>query len=455
MQLAGKGRGQVRSVLGLLAASLFAPGVQAQDRPDSVKTISDNIYFGDEAASVPGTTHLDTAVLFYKESGGRVQAIEPATSLTWNGDEGEVLKVGLVYDSLTGASPCGALPLDRTMHYISVSGVDTTVTNASGFGGYYKVPANTLPLAPFHDRRVGLNASYSFPIDNATRLTFGGGYSKENDFTSVSGNLGLAKDLGDKNTTLSLGVNYELDKISPYFGIPLPFGRSVYTDHRNKTVAGVMLGFTQVMNRNWLAQINYNYGRVLGYQTDPYRAIMSIDATLTSIDTTLFPPPGLEGHFESRPERRVLQSLYVGNKIAFSHAVTDISARLYHDSWGITSGTFEAAERVPLNGRMYIEPHFRYYAQSKANFFTHYLIMGEPLPAYASSDSRLGKFTATTFGLKTGFKIGDTGELYLRGDMYRQHGEAHPAGVVPVLARQSLFSGVKAVSIILGYGFDF
>lgn len=452
MQLAKQYKGKICSALSLFAASLFTtPAAQAQEPPQSPGTFSDKIYFGDEAATAPDIAHLDSAVLFYRESGSRVQVIEPAANLTWTGDRGQVLAIELVVDTITGASPNGMVPLNQPQTLISLtktgSGAVST-TGASSYGGYYMVAANTLPVNRFQDRRIALNVSYSTPIDSMTRVSLGGSGSRENDYSSISGNLGVSRDFNHKNTTLDLGLSYEADVSSPYFGIPVPLATTINAGQRRKTVVGVLLGLSQVMNRHWLAQISYNYGRSLGYQTDPYREISIIDNTLTVT-------PGPSGCFEGRPETRIRQSIYIGNKIAVGHAAVDISARLYHDSWGITSGTFDVSDRVPLNSWMYLEPHFRLYAQSKAYFFAHYLIKGQPLPAYASSDSRLGQFTATTFGLKAGFKMGNTGELYLRAESYRQHGDEHPAGVVPALARQNLFSGVRAVTVIMGLAFDF
>jgi hypothetical protein len=128
---------------------------------------------------------------------------------------------------------------------------------------------------------------------------------------------------------------------------------------------------------------------------------------------------------------------------------------LYHDSWGINSVTAEIAERVAITSALYIEPHARYYSQSKANFFHDYLIDGQTLPDYASSDSRLGKFTATTVGLKIGLKVTANGELYVRADSYNQAGASHPATAVGDLKSENLFSGIKATSVIVGYTFAF
>jgi hypothetical protein len=77
------------------------------------------------------------------------------------------------------------------------------------------------------------------------------------------------------------------------------------------------------------------------------------------------------------------------------------------------------------------------------------------LPAYATSDSRLGRFNATTFGAKVGLRLGSTGELYARAERYEESGPAHPAGAPAGLANLNFFSGVRADTVIVGYTFAF
>ncbi|ESQ85236.1 hypothetical protein AEAC466_05865 [Asticcacaulis sp. AC466] len=471
MQLISPTPAALTRTLGLLTASLFAAtGLHAQDvspaashsaygpSPDARTPTSDT-------SSDLGLTRVDTAILFYQEAGGRVKATEPVTSITFNGSDGEILSVKLTADSLTGATPNGAAPWKATQTFISPSkskGVQTTTTSASGHSqtvtlpgtdivaSQYTADPHALPLDyGFRDTRYAVDLGYTTPIDAVTRLSFGGGLSTERDFKSLSGSFGLARDLFDKNTTVSAAVNLEYDTSNPYFGTPQPLTEMSALEkgpNQSKTVVNAVLGVTQVMNRNWLAQVNYSVGSANGYQTDPYRLISVVDGTTGAPVRYLY---------ESRPKSRIRQSLYMGNKIALGPTVTDISGRLYHDSWGINSVTAEIAERVAITSALYVEPHLRYYSQSKANFFHDYLIDGQTLPDYASSDSRLGKFTATTVGLKVGLKVTTNGELYVRADSYNQTGAAHPATAIGDLKTENLFSGIKATSVIVGYTFAF
>ena len=97
----------------------------------------------------------------------------------------------------------------------------------------------------------------------------------------------------------------------------------------------------------------------------------------------------------------------------------------------------------------------RWYQQSAANFFHYFLAANQPLPAFASSDIRLGRFTGTTYGAKMGFTVSPALGSLSRGDYYQQTGNGHPADAIGQLAQQNLFSGTKAAIVFLGYRWDF
>ena len=128
----------------------------------------------------------------------------------------------------------------------------------------------------------------------------------------------------------------------------------------------------------------------------------------------------------------------------FGPSLTEVSVRYFHDNWGISSETAELSERISLGRAWYIEPNARLYHQTAANFYYPYLVNGTALPAYASSDSRLSRFDAVTYGLTLGVHISGRTELYLRGDYYTQMGQHHPVDAIGQLRNQNLFQGANA-----------
>jgi hypothetical protein len=445
MQLRNKRRGNVRATLAGLAAGLLAAN-------------------GARAADDTGS-RVDSGILFYQESGGRVQAIEPELSGKFDFGNQSFLSLGLVSDSLTGASPNGAVPSNKLQTFVTPARTQgsTSVTGASGGSTLVVVPSSTgtattvrqytvapgkLPLDPgFSDQRYGLNLGWSQPIGGDRTASVGGSYSTEHDYQSLTGTVGIAQDFNDKNSTLNLAVNFESDSSQPIGGTPTPFTMMsglLKGPNASRTETDVVLGLTQIMNRYWIVQVNYQYGYSQGYQNDPYRIISVVD-----------PVSGvpLDNIYESRPGTRTRQSVYIENKIHLDDDIVDIGARYYRDSWGISSTTLEASDRSALGDRLYVEPSVRWYRQNAASFYRPFLLSNQALPQYASSDTRLGSFDGLTFGVKFGLAVGDTGEISLRGEYYRQSGNQHPSGVVGQLARQDLFPSLSAASIMLGYSF--
>ncbi|MDE2041963.1 MAG: DUF3570 domain-containing protein, partial [Alphaproteobacteria bacterium] len=350
------------------------------------------------ASTQPGLD-FDTSLLFYQESGSRVRAIEPVINITDTQDNGDVISGKLTFDAVTGPTPNGAAPATVTQNFVtpSLAQIGTTTTQTSGgsvtsvVNGLvtrtYSTPPGVLPVdAGFEDRRTALELGYTKALNRTTRLSFGGAGSSERDYTTFSGNLGIEKDVNNKNTTLALNVNFEYDKSRPFFGTPTAFtvmSAALKGPDDTKGELDVVAGVTQIMTRGWLTQLNYSLSELHGYQTDPYR-IMSVVDPVSGLPSTYL--------YENRPRSRVRQSIYWGNKISLGPTFLDLSGRWYHDTWGITSITAEASDRIPISRLIYVEPHARYYHQTAANFFQYYLTSATALPNYATSDIRLGRF---------------------------------------------------------------
>ena len=91
----------------------------------------------------------------------------------------------------------------------------------------------------------------------------------------------------------------------------------------------------------------------------------------------------------------------------FTSGILYLSYRHYWDDWGVSSETIDAKYRHPTSETAYLEPHIRYYNQTAADFYRFGLIQGQPLPAYASTDSRLGALQTVTLGATFGFHPDD------------------------------------------------
>jgi hypothetical protein len=451
------GRGGIAAALGLLSAGLLgafpacaedAVGTPAGSVPQT------NAY--DQTASEVGALVADTALLIYQEDNDRVRAIESETGLTWNAADGLIVSGKFTYDSLTGATPNGALRSRYEQTFVPprktrfILGGLVPIDSHTGASGRYTAAPNQLPVDKgFKDHREAYDLGVTLPVSETLKLSLGGNASSETDYSSYSARASLAKDLNGKNTTLSLGFNYERDSIRPFTGVPRALsymGDMIVGGAKVKQVYSLVAGVTQVLTPGWLVQVNYSFGTSRGYMTDPYKIF-------TLVDTVTGDP--FYYIYEKRPERRTRISVYAATKFAIGSAVTDASVRWYHDSWGIDSMTYALSEHMPLGTAAYVEPGLRFYRQTAANFFYHYLGIDNPTPAYVSSDSRLGRFHAWTFGLKAGVHITRSLELYGAAERYVQEGQRFDRKAPGVLAQTDLFSGSRSVSLISGVRFTF
>lgn len=440
----------------------------------------------------------DTALLYYAEDGGRVKVSEATARLNQALGGDETVTVTPTVDVITGASPNGATMTDKPQTF---STADTT-------------PANTLPLKSFSDRRYAITLEWEQPLDRFTKSVLGASASTEKDYNSLGASASLSRDYNNKLTTLSAGISGSLDSVEPAGGIvpqglaPLssayaaagagpagssdsahedsfspriedaltsPAAASASIPHAITTASGTvistgsggtaaivnggsarqskkkesvdgMIGVTQVVNRRTLMQLNYSLGVSSGYLTDPYKIISMIDGTTGET---------VDYRTELRPDSRLRQSLYWKTVYHLSEDVIRFSYRYYWDDWGIRSNTFDLHYHFDLGNDFYLEPQFRYYTQSAADFYHHSLVDGAALPRYASADYRLAEMTSTSYGLKLAMTIGKDGELSARVTYMKQTGNSHPADAIGVQRSLDLYPGLDAVIAQLGYTFTF
>ncbi len=379
---------------------------------------------------------VDSAVLYYKESAGRVQAIEPVINVKHDFGDEHILGLKFTYDSLTGGSPTGGVVATSSQTTVSPSGHT-----------YTTVKPGDIPLdSNFKDQRFALDGSWSQPLGNDFKVALGTGFSHERDFTAATANAGLSKDFLQHNLTVNLGVSGEYDRINPVGGIPGALTNAAFnlrSGNESRNGVGGQLGFTMVMSRNWLLRANFNYDRSSGYQTDPYKivSVVNSDGTVAS------------SLYESRPDQRARKSVYLESRVGLRNDdALSISYRRMQDDWGIHSDTVEVKYHYAIDDRTYVEPHIRWYQQTAADFYSVMLHSGTAVPTYVSADSRLGAFSAPTVGIKVGRTDEDGNELSVRLDYYQQTGKNVEKGP-GILAPYDLYPGMKALMLQVGWRF--
>jgi hypothetical protein len=319
----------------------------------------------------------------------------------------------------------------------------------------YTIAPGQLPADPnYHDTRFAAGGDWTLPLTRVDDLSVGAKFSVEDDFVSATVNASIAHDFNDKNTTLSFGLFNEFDSLHPIGGAPVAGSdyelAEKQTGGKTKDGVGVLLGVTQVMTRNWLSEFNLSVDRFRGYLNDPYKITSIIDS---AGNTT-----GYE--FESRPDQRTRKSAYWENRVAWtSQLSTGLSLRYMSDNWAVRSDTAQLHLRWSWSNReRYIEPTFRWYRQTAANFYTPFIMdTAKQSTGFESADSRLGAFRALTYGVKYAQKLPglagrDASEFSVRAEYYQQtFNEQVP--VPASLQGLDLYPGLKAILVQIGYRF--
>ena len=353
------------------------------------------------------------------------------------------LSIKFELDVITGATPNGA----------TASDVAQTFTMSSG-NGVYRVNANVLPADDTHmDTRLGLSTTYSKRLNLDLTVDYHSFISMEFDYLAFGGGADIKHDFNQNNTSLILGINFEYNRVHPVGNIPIALGSmqpAGQLQPRGKAsisrrVSGLSFGLNQVINRQSLLQFKYSYAKASGYLTDPYKILSLIESPSGRTQDFLF---------ENRPDKRLIQSFYTAYKLFLTGDILNLSYRYYWDEWDIQSDTFDIRYRKKLSNNNFIQPHFRYYSQTEANFFTHSLAENQPLPKFASADFRLADFNAYTLGIKYGKQTDENREYNISLEYYLQRGESHPADAIGLQKQQNLFPKLHTLILFYNYAFE-
>ena len=396
---------------------------------------------------------FNTSLLYYGEDGNRVQdlSFKSLTQRLFTDDR--ILTLGLTVDTLTGATPNGAIRQDSVQ----------TFTRPSGAAAY-SVPAGDLPLDDtFKDTRVSISANWQQPVFEKGLINLGVTASKEYDYLHTGLNARYAHDFNQHNTTVSAGIAYARDTIEVVGGAPVPLtpmldvgDLSNRLGDDDKDVLDFLVGVSQVINRNLIVQVNYSFSQQSGYLNNPYKVLSLVDGvTGDTLPRTPGPDGGPSGQFlfENRPDERTQHGLFTQAKLNLGGKVLDASYRYMTDDWEIDSHTLDVRFRWPVGETRYLEPHLRFYTQSEAEFYRLSLDSSQALPQFASSDYRLGNFDGLTAGLKFGWKTRNDNDMSVRVEWYTQSGTVPAGQIIGNQASRDNYPDLNALIVQFSYRF--
>ena len=236
------------------------------------------------------------------------------------------------------------------------------------------------------EQRDAISSNLTYFFDTVA-VGLGGGFSRENDYTSRYANTNVSLDLNKKLTTLNFGASVAFDEVEP---TPTSSG-SIRNDDCgtkcNKTSQQYLLGVSQVLDKDSVLQSNITFGYHQGYLSDPYKLVYSNEDGLL---------------YDTRPREKfqwAWLTQYVRHFKELNSAALHADYRFYTDDWGINAHTVELSWHQPIMAGWQVIPRFRYYSQDRADFYQAVFDNVSQVSSY-SSDYRLAGFGTISGGIK-------------------------------------------------------
>lgn len=362
----------------------------------------------------------------YQEDGGRIHVRTQTAYFETQLKPYLTLKGDVGYDGISGATPTGGPPPPGS---------------------------SQVPLVALFDNRYsgGLGADW---VHGDYTTSPGFNYSTEKDYESYGVSLNERIDFNQKNTTLTLGISHDFDRLDGFW--------QPQWVHKSSTDG--LVGITQLLSAKTVLQANLTLGYSSGYLTDPYKGVnffFPYPSTSPFFPQSPYNPPNSDADSgENRPGHRFRQIFLatLTQYVDALHAAAEVSYRFHHDDWGIFDNTASATWRQKLGSRVTLSPLFRYYRQTAAYFYSAQfrgdpafpqgtpaalqndgftiLFPGDPgypgagstsfnvpgFPTYYSSDYRLSELETFTYGAQLDVKLSDSFTLNLAFKRYRMHG---------------------------------
>ncbi len=269
------------------------------------------------------------------------------------------------------------------------------------------------------ERRRDVNVNLEYELDDQLTYNLSGGHSQESDYTSSFVYATASYEFNQKLTTATAGFGYILDSIGSAIDAKLD---------EKKDDQIYRLGLSQILSKNNLVSVDASFRRSSGYLSNPYktvyirglitgeeyfnglvnRGVMTAEQAMDQLDTQDLTLAGVDLFYERRPKQRnqwVFSPKFV-QYVPGLDAALHLGYRYYHDSWDIDSHTAEIKWFQPFTGGWLVSPRFRYYSQSKAEFYSPFYLKPREDGNY-SSDFRLSGYGTISAGLQVEKKIVD------------------------------------------------
>jgi hypothetical protein len=231
-------------------------------------------------------------------------------------------------------------------------------------------------------------------VRRAGELGIGYVHSTENDWSSDSLQVSLARDLARRNARLQLGYGYTSNLV----------GRAGDMVFERSLVAHTLeLGLTQLVDAKTLIGLTYTLQASDGFHSSPYRYV---------------PVTGSGAAFlETHPSSRLRHAVTLRALRWLAGMGVEATYRFYLDDWGMASHTGSVSAARELGEHWELRARGRAYHQGAAEFWRR--AYDTPM-AYMSADRELATFWNVSGGVKLAWHSGGwTADAKVDAFLYR------------------------------------
>lgn len=203
-------------------------------------------------------------------------------------------------------------------------------------------------------------------------------YGQEYFYRAFNFGLGLSTSLAEGSTQLGFGFQGFNDQIR----VIRWDGTREDKEHRRTNTASFEL--TQILTPISNLNLGWVHTDQSGFLATPFNSVLVA---------------GLR-EYETTPNDRRRDALSIRYKHAFDHNSVQLGYSYYWDDWGISSSTYDLRYYYRPYENIQLEPNYRFYTQSAADFFA---ISFDETQEFMSSDSDLGGYDGHSTGLQVYF----------------------------------------------------
>lgn len=264
------------------------------------------------------------------------------------------------------------------------------------------------------DELVHLKGVYEHSSDDRNTIWNASAYfATEYDYFSIGFGGGVTKLFNERNTEISANIQVYLDKWNPQYPIEL---RSNFADNRvtgtgvynpsfveftdeNRNSYSLSLGLSQILSKRLQGSLFLDIAQQKGLLSNPFQRVYFGDVNDFFIEDFQ-----LADDIERLPNSRF--KFPIGGRL--NYYLSDVFVlrgyyRFYNDNWGVSSHTASLEVPVKLNDKFTLYPTYRYYSQSKADYFYEKEVALSSL-AFYTADYDLSKFVAHQYGVGVRYK---------------------------------------------------